>query len=58
VKDEGERCWDTADRNIVSYRRAIDRAALIGEDRPQCRAMIDKWLEYRVAHGPEDRSKL
>jgi hypothetical protein len=50
---------DVARRNIMSYQRAIERARLIGEDRPQCRVMIDKWLEYLSQGDPnEERAKL
>jgi hypothetical protein len=53
-------CWDTADRNISSYKTALERA-LRGEGKANpviCREKIDQWLEYRHAHGPNDESAL
>lgn len=54
------RCWAIADENIRRYKAALD-AALRGEGKANpmiCREMIDKWLEYRQAHGPNDEAQL
>jgi hypothetical protein len=51
-----ERAWDLADRKIRRYQEAI-RKAERGEGRanPQvCREQIDRWLDYRSNHGPND----
>jgi hypothetical protein len=54
------RCWDVADRNIRRIKAALD-AAVRGEGTANpaiCRENIDKWLEYRQAHGPDDEAEL
>lgn len=52
-----ERAWDVADRNIAKYRRAIERAKLGGKPNiAVCQAQLDRWLEYRSSHGPDDLS--
>lgn len=54
------RCWDIADENIARFKASLDKA-LRGEGKANpaiCREMIDKWLEYRHAHGPDDEARL
>lgn len=54
---EQPRAWDVADRNIRRYLQGIERAKLGGKANiAVCREKIDKWLEYRRQHGPDDRS--
>jgi hypothetical protein len=49
------RCWDIAHKNIRHFQTALAN----GTGHPKvCREMIDKWLEYRHGHGPEDEAKL
>jgi hypothetical protein len=57
---DGNNCWKTADRNIRRYLAALQRAEMgQGKANPQiCREMIDKWLEYRASHGPNDATRL
>jgi hypothetical protein len=53
-------CWEIADRNLRHYQEAL-KAALRGEGKANpevCRDMLDKWLEYRHSHGPDDESRL
>lgn len=51
-----ERAWDLADRTIAGLKDAIDRAERgEGNANPAvCRDMIDRWLDYRSSHGPND----
>lgn len=47
------RAWDVADNHIRKYKASLD-AALRGEGDANpdvCREQIDRWLEYRHAHG-------
>lgn len=53
---ERERAWDLADRKIAYLKDRLDRAER-GEGRANpavCRDMIDRWLDYRSNHGPDD----
>ncbi|HEY4451040.1 MAG TPA: hypothetical protein VGN13_05550 [Solirubrobacteraceae bacterium] len=50
-----ETAWEVADRNIRRYQRSIERALLGGKANISiCREMIDRWLEYRQRHAPDD----
>jgi hypothetical protein len=51
-----ELCWDLADREIARYRREIALAekGFSSSNVDVCHAQIDKWLEYRFEHGPEE----
>lgn len=49
------KAWDVADRELKSARADLikyrDRDPKLAAT---VRARIDKWLDYRDAHGPED----
>lgn len=50
------RCWDFADQKIRELRAKI-KLAEDGDYKGNpavMRDMLDKWLEYRHAHGPKD----
>jgi hypothetical protein len=53
-----EKAWAIADRNITSYWEARVKA-LKGEGDAHaevCLDMVNKWLDYRLNHGPDDLS--
>jgi hypothetical protein len=61
---ERERCWDVADRNIAHYWQALkhleghapDVRGPHTSDPAICRRLVDEWLDYRLAHGSDDRT--
>jgi hypothetical protein len=49
-------CWAIADSNIQRFYYALCNDP---KAHPKvCREMIDKWLDYRAAHGPTDEAWL
>lgn len=49
-------CWEQADKKIKHYAEQL-ALALKGEGKAHpdiCRDMIDKWLDYRLSHSPDD----
>lgn len=53
-----ELAHDRADRNIADYQQAINeaRAGSGTADIQICKDQIDRWLDYRNQHTPDERT--